>query len=116
MANTEGARGSIVLKEKPRTDLVDLPAYALPEDSTDGDFFGAAAWVTQRGGQVKCCDSEGLLVVSTYPDGGRYHEWVGDDSLLIHDTETNEFTVYGHSMADHYVIASGLDHWNGASQ
>lgn len=103
MTGSESARGPIVLREKPRTELVDLPAYALPADSTDADFFGAAAWVTQRGGQVKCCDSEGLLVVSTYPDGDRYHEWVGGGSLLTHNAETNEFTVYGHSMADHYL-------------
>lgn len=96
-------RGPVILCEKPRSQLVDREAYALPRDATKADFFGAAEWVERRGGQVKVCDAEGLLVVSTYTDGDRYHEWVGPDSLLMHDESTNEFTVYGHSMTDHYL-------------
>lgn len=96
--------GPVILREKPAIRLVDLPAYAIPDEPTRADLFGAAAWVERRGGQVKVCDVEGLLVVSTYSDGGRYHEWIEGESLLTYNPETREFSCYGPGMVDSYAV------------
>ena len=107
---SEEVRGPVILREKPYKELVDRQAYALPPDCDLDDYEGAAAWVKFNGGEVKHVDDEGLLVVSRYIDedgdevGIYYHEWIEENSLIVFDSQIHEFTVYGHSMAHHYVV------------
>ena len=96
--------GPMILREKPRTSLVDRLAFAIPEDASAEDIASAADWIKFYGGVVKYADRDGLLVTSGDPDD-LYHEWITTASLIVLD-EHGQFTegCYGIGMADHYLI------------
>lgn len=96
-------RGPVILREKPRTELADRPAYLLHEDNDDRESYEAAAdWVRFYGGTVKYVDHEGLLIAS-YDEDGCYHEWIEAPALITYWPEHNEFSTYGTGMTEHYV-------------
>lgn len=103
MSELSEPRGPVVLREKPTTELVDRPAYALHEDDGNREAYEAAAdWVRFYGGEVKYVDHEGFLVTHA-EDEDRYHEWFTAPALITYWPEHNQFTQYGYSMHQNYV-------------
>lgn len=96
----------MILREKPKDQLVDHAAYALTEDATLADYQACADWVRFYGGVVKYVDEDGLLVTAGHGDDGhRYVEWISAPALVVHTPEFgDEFSNFGHSMHEYYLI------------
>lgn len=106
---TDDHRGPVILREKPRQQLIDRPAYALPDGAELEDYRALADWIRFRGGDVKHVDADGVLVASRDEDADiTYAEWITAPALVVHD-EYNQFGTYGYSMHEHYVVEPSVD-------